>query len=354
VENKKSRNFSMLLVFLVSLGMSMPAFAQGMWTQDEELGKLHEQIGAHLLFRTLDLSAEQKPQIKTRLEKIRATINQIKQEQAKANGLLKSRMQSALILLERGETPQLDTLEPSMDIMIELRNEIHKLRNNLRDQFTDLLDLLTPEQQQKLRDFHPMAMMGGGLMKDFGCSGNAGDLLDQVRFAPAPFIVHMDRRIRHRSIQMESNGETEKAKALIDFWSAILGVRKLEESIYRQKRASLSLALNGELVAEMNKLCMRHPRRHDNLGDSGFGPDSDSGRGIGHGFRHGRSGHGMDPGGPVGDMGQDIPGMPSDLGMGEDTHDPGSGYGWKKEGRAHFKMVQQLMVSDTFMELLSK
>lgn len=230
------------LVALVGLVLvwSQSGYAKRFHKGSDEMQLLHEQIGAHLLFRALELQPDQKPKLLGALNAIRDTLAQIDAHREQIHAAHKVVMEEALAQLQQGKDIDFEALAFNPETQGELRQAMFELRGKLRGEFERVIALLTPEQQERLRGFHPMAFLGGGPPRDFGCSGDAASLLDKIRFAPPYFVEHLDRRVQGSTERWAARGKSDKTQAMKEFWATLLEVRKLDEDAYRRNRDSLA------------------------------------------------------------------------------------------------------------------
>lgn len=339
MKRKTARFLGVFLLLGLLAVWSSPVSAQRFAKGDEEMQQLHEQIGAHLLVRVLELTPEQKPILLDALTRIREARDAVERQRAQIHALQKDSMRKALEALERGETPDFGALRPDVAQHEKLRQAMFELKKSLRDQIEALLGHLSEAQQETLRNFHPMALLGGTSPRDFGCSGEAGSLLDQMRFIPPPLAEQMGAKIERRAERLAAAGEAGKAEALRTFWASLLDVRALDEDAYRESREALAESLNADLVEEMQKICLNRAMKKDKKGKKGKKGKKD---------KEGK-GWGMGPGKPCPGAGKGAMMEPP-----PDEDGSGPGWAWGQSGHAHRRMLHHLMLSDTFLELLRR
>ncbi len=337
----------LMLFFMATTASAQPWSAKA----DEEFLELKHEVGARLLLQTLELTKDQKAQWIKEQKQLRKLKKELEEGLTEHRDKMKNHMKSLNKTLKKGEKPDQDQQAATMKEMMEERNQLEPYRSKMEGYLKAMIDILTPEQKDRLQRFNPQGSLGMGSPFADDPPQNAAEILDRIRtLSDDVWAMHKQR------MQKRGRRGGQQAGRVCDMLEQ---VRDMSEADYLQRRDELAAQLPDRMVqrlsngggfgARQGKAMMGRGK-----GRRGMGPGMGRG-GMGQGM-----GQGMGPGMGSGGMGQ---------GMG-----PGAGFGGADtlddppppedeefdaaprfaRGRFHEKKIRMLLLTDAFWKVLNE
>ncbi len=172
---------------------SFSAFAQP-WGKfhDQELMDLRMEVGAELLLQELQLTPEQKSKMLALLAEVQEARGEAEGIVNEFHGTAKEDLRGLLSELKAGKEISKEQMTVMRDEHVEHWTKLSPYKDRIDTAGKAVLDLLTEEQLERMRQFRPMGP-GKGPVEFAGLSGT--EILDKVReMSDEEFEALKDRR----------------------------------------------------------------------------------------------------------------------------------------------------------------
>jgi hypothetical protein len=186
---------------------------------DEEMRSLISQATALALIHNLALTPDQRKEIKRNLEPVQAELQEVQKEEMKfRDDRIKPRLRQVIQELKAGRDPAATPSEQVVTEMTAFRTRMAGLFMKTRQAFQGITALLTPAQQERLRDFRfeeylgPMPPLPPGRLLGM----EPGELLREIRSASPGEIEGMVEQMERRRERMTDRAENGKRAERMD------------------------------------------------------------------------------------------------------------------------------------------